>query len=88
MFLTPNFINYISFISLECDNNIDLVVKDADRVVVGDLIQPHSKEISLLISLLLKHVINSYIYILIFLTKINDIHSFKLIEYIDTMQIR
>jgi len=25
---------------------------------------------------------------LIFLTKINDIHSFKLIEYIDTMQIR
>ena len=26
--------------------------------------------------------------IIIFLTKINDIHSFKLIEYIDTMKIR
>jgi len=35
-----------------------------------------------------KEILNKYTTVNPFLTKINDIHSFKLIEYIDTMQIR
>ena len=32
--------------------------------------------------------LNKELKMFFFFTKINDIHSFKLIEYIDTMQIR